>query len=105
MDIVKMYYKHYRWEYCGDDNYILAPYSRTLKRFYPESKGGETECHLVLRDGTEIVGVAQCSLKDNFCYRIGREIALGRALKKYADWLEQVSNQKADWFYTMTCTE
>lgn len=102
MDIKKVYYKHYRWEYCGDNNYVIAPYSRTLKQFYPESNGGETECHLVLQDNSEIIGIAECSLKDNFNYKIGRAISYGRAMKKYHEWLDFINQQKQDYVTTVT---
>ena len=44
-------------------------------------RGGQTECIIILPDGTEIKGKARCSKKDNYCKRIGRDIAFGRALK------------------------
>lgn len=48
----------------------------------PAVRGGMTRCILVDEDGSEYVGTATCSLHDNFCYRIGREIAYGRAMAK-----------------------
>lgn len=49
--------------------------------FNVEPRGGQTECIIILPDGTEIKGKARCSKKDNYCKRIGRDIAFGRALK------------------------
>jgi len=48
----------------------------TVAKIYPSIKSRV--------DGEEplAVGVAACSKKDNFCKRLGRTIAIGRALKK-----------------------
>ena len=46
----------------------------------PSSKGGATWCRILVGDDHEANGFTHCSLMDNFCYAIGREIALGRAL-------------------------
>jgi hypothetical protein len=35
-------------------------------------------------EGTTYVGASVCSKKDIFCYRIGRAIAVGRAIKNAA---------------------
>ncbi|MHC4748338.1 MAG: hypothetical protein ACYTFW_00555 [Planctomycetota bacterium] len=69
----------------------LIPYSRKLgwmidkdTRFEypaPMPRGGMTVCEVLDADGNLIVeGRAICSLADNFNYRLGREIALGRAV-------------------------
>jgi hypothetical protein len=50
----------------------------------PESKGGLTSVQVVLAGGRIVVGFARCSNRDNYCKAIGRQIALGRALKKLA---------------------
>ena len=48
----------------------------------PHGRGGITYCQLV-EDGEVVAqGVAYCSPKDNFCYRVGRDIARGRAEKQ-----------------------
>lgn len=43
-------------------------------------RGGQTVCRVILPDGSEIEGVAHCSKKDNYSKKLGRDIALGRAL-------------------------
>lgn len=49
----------------------------------PSPKGGRTKCYFV-RDGVIIArGETRCSVKDNFCRKIGREIAYKRALAKF----------------------
>lgn len=49
----------------------------------PAAKGGETEARVYGPDDSLIaVGVATCHARDNFNRRIGRDIALGRALKQ-----------------------
>ena len=46
------------------------------------SKGGKTIAHIYdVNDKLVATGIAECSNNDNFNYRIGRDIALGRALK------------------------
>ena len=47
----------------------------------PAPHGGQTSCCITLADGTEVWGVAECSQLDNYSKKIGRDIALGRALK------------------------
>ena len=42
--------------------------------------GGRTECRIYHGTALISVGTARCSLKDNFCKRLGRDISLGRAL-------------------------
>lgn len=43
--------------------------------------GGRTTCGITFADGSVVYGVAECSRRDNYCKKIGRDIALGRALK------------------------
>ena len=88
MEIERIYYKHYRYldrEQNEALKYmdILRPYTRGKTEWQPTARGGATKCYLVLDNGEEIVGIANCSRKDNFNYNIGREIARGRAEKEY----------------------
>lgn len=48
----------------------------------PRSKGGLTLCTITCGDQA-ITAVAACSHSDNFCYKLGRDISLGRAMKLY----------------------
>ena len=48
----------------------------------PSPRGGHTTCQIKLPDGSEVVGVAECSQLDNYSKKIGRNISLGRALKR-----------------------
>ena len=86
MDIEKIYFKHYRPmaidKHLSPDEF-LNHYSRGKSKWIPSIFGGLTECHIVLSNGQDIVGIAECSHKDNFCYATGRKIAYGRAMKKY----------------------
>ena len=53
------------------------------KSYAPLSKGGATSCTITALDNTQKwSATAYCSYSDNFCYKIGREIALGRAKKQ-----------------------
>jgi len=47
----------------------------------PDERGGETEAHVEI-DGQTFWGRAECSVKDSFCYRTGRQIAVGRLRKQ-----------------------
>ena len=50
--------------------------------YRPLSKGGQVICSIGNENGRSAFGIANCSYSDNFCYKIGREIALGRAKKQ-----------------------
>lgn len=43
--------------------------------------GGETVVEITTPEGVDLVGVAKCSIKDNYCKKKGVAIALGRAFK------------------------
>lgn len=47
----------------------------------PLPRGGLTTVTVTLPDGHLFYGAAKCSKRDNYCKAIGRQIALGRALK------------------------
>ena len=73
--------------YIGEDLVPMRwlrkqPGSAKLGSFI-EAKGGLTVV-VVYPPGRaySTMGVAECSKKDNFCKKIGRDIALGRALKQ-----------------------
>lgn len=51
------------------DTDILFPY------------GGYTEVDVRTPEGVELHGKAECSVEDNFCYKLGTKIALSRALQ------------------------
>jgi len=59
-------------------------YTRGESDWEPAIYGGLTICYIYHNDKMVAIGNAQCSTKDQFCYRIGRTIARGRALKKLA---------------------
>lgn len=54
-------------------------YFRGDSPWKPSPRGGRTNCKIM--DGEEVIatGRALCSHSDNFNYKIGRKIALGRA--------------------------
>ena len=113
--VKKIYYKHYRYYDENQDDIplrkvrfrlpdgkyiyaydtietkkenVLHHYSKGKTQWPPTCKGGLTECHILMNDGTEIVGRAECSRKDNFQYSIGRKLAFGRASQAYHKLLE-----------------
>lgn len=89
-------YKHFRpkncWENFSDaetrelgvSKNLAIPlyhYQRGQSGWKPAVHGGLTACYVYNGDTVVATGEAECSIKDAFCYRIGREIARGRALK------------------------
>lgn len=91
----KVTVKHWRmaWMVTPGEHSLVRWYRKDHKESYftPETKGGKTEVIIQVFDEhgdplAKFVGVALCSMKDNFCYRIGREIAFGRALKQLDEW-------------------
>ena len=65
---------------------ILERYSRThkpMKTFVPEIYGGRTVVTIKDSVGNEFTGVANCSMTEQFCYKTGFRIALGRAIKEF----------------------
>ena len=78
----QMRYEHYRLRCDGGG---LDRYHRGRSDWQPAERGGCTFCTIADEDGiTLVIGAAKCSRKDAFCYRIGRQIAKGRALKALA---------------------
>jgi hypothetical protein len=97
-------YKHYRFYRrfyarrrapapMGDDSYegttfwgrhgLAHHYQRGISLWSPTERGGYTFCFVYEGDDASepiAVGLAECSPKDAFCYRLGREISRGRAL-------------------------
>ena len=103
---MKIVYQHYRFskypQPCDDefvgrhgaayryqrghevcDQVPNGPVKVRKTRWQPLPRGGYTLC-MVYDDNRELVatGVAECSPKDSFCYKVGREIAHGRMLQQ-----------------------
>lgn len=78
-----------RVAYYREPRYFLEGHWRRYYRGHgfdgleggPKERGGQT-CAEVHIGGHIYVGWAECSLKDSFCYSIGRKIAVGRLRKK-----------------------
>lgn len=62
--------------------YRVYHYTRGESKWEPTHYGGLTICYIYSGDHLVALGEAQCSTKDQFCYKIGRAIAKGRALKE-----------------------
>jgi len=67
---------------CELRHYSVTHYTRGKSDWEPAIYGGLTICYVYRGDEMVAIGEAQCSTKDQFCYRIGRMIARGRALKE-----------------------
>lgn len=91
---MKIYYEHFRvmvWQKPSANKRKGRPYLSMLERFrrgrtkwLPYERGGHTVCTIRDDEDNKILGVgaATCSMSDNFNYKIGRDIARGRAEKK-----------------------
>lgn len=132
MEIVKTYYKHYRYVdyletsckkavkngkldwYIGGLSLDAKLYGYTFRtqpwRWYskqktwwtPTPRGGMTECHLVLSNGHELIGKAVCSQKDNFCYKTGRDLSLENAKALLDQHVRDVNDLANHIFNTLT---
>ena len=90
MDKLRFVYKHYRMPngciaYNANTRYIgrhgrALHYRRGGTSWSPLERGGYTLCYIYDQNGSLVSSaVAECSPKDNFCYRTGRAIAKIRA--------------------------
>ncbi len=66
----------------------MAQYSRSVTEWMPTTCGGATECYLEIDGEVVAYGITFCSDKDHFCYKRGRTIAFGKAMKYYKEILE-----------------
>lgn len=89
-DGLRMHCEHRRViDNCDEGPYVLTKEIRVAIRagamgMTVSPRGGET--YVALVDGHDrivVEGFARCSPKDNYVRKIGRAIALGRALAKY----------------------
>lgn len=79
VDGVYPIYRHYR---ADRETGQIKRYRRGLpedERWDPTERDGYTAC--VLMNEGHVVGIGVFVHESNFCYRIGREAAYGRALK------------------------
>jgi len=105
MDIVRVRYEHYRPMLYGYDKtlyrYTRGGPNKTI--WMPDSTSGKTRCILEVKLGDHtgyIMGEADCSKNDAFCYKTGREIAEFRARRIYSAYkaLEQLLEER-EWTY------
>ena len=83
----RIWIKHYRYVLNLDKSYNdilkLLPAKKIKElELQPHLRGGKTEAIVILPDGNKVKGEAICSMKDSFNRKIGRDVAVGRALKK-----------------------
>jgi hypothetical protein len=66
--------------------YFHYPANKDDRWFKPGEKGGVTIAFIFDKEGEPVEsGEALCSKQDNFCYHLGRQIALGRAVHSLAN--------------------
>lgn len=82
-------YQHFR---INKDTGRLEPWFKPRKSpdgemvrpgYEPDPRGGMTICFLFDEDFPTAYGIAECSLKDQFQYKVGRKIALDRAIATF----------------------
>lgn len=82
---VKFWHERFPSYYGIEERTILTPFfPKELReqKITPHAKGGQTVARLYDVEGNLVAeGVATCHENDNYNRRIGRDIALGRALK------------------------
>jgi len=97
---MKIQYKFYRLPDNKSRDYPTTgkPQKDHLKRYYrrknedgihwsnfdltrPTTKGGAVYC-IVEDEFIKLITVAYCSMSDNFCYKIGKDIAYNRAMNQ-----------------------
>jgi len=77
----EVFIRHYR--YVDDETYGLMPAKVAREAGYKFiGKGGMTEANVKLPDGRKAIGLAVCRQNEAFNKKIGRNIAVGRALKQ-----------------------
>lgn len=64
--------------YKGKPEHAM-PYRKSKPPFKPYPKGGAVVCKLWAENTLVGVGISECSMSDNFCYKVGRNIAYTRA--------------------------
>ncbi len=75
--------------YGRGEGFLLADPHNVLRK--PSSKGGATVCNITA-NGKQWTACAFCSHSDNFSYKLGRDISLGRAMKLYNE--EQTKSKR-----------
>lgn len=79
MNDYQFFYAHFRIDATTNE---LKRYHRGQTDWTPAARGGSTVCRVTDADSNPVSsGRALCSLQDAFCYRLGRTIAKGRAMK------------------------
>lgn len=91
----RIVWKHWRlderWWRLYPDERLYANHPELIRyrhphTFTPAPYGGYTECNVYNADWQLVASdYALCSIKDQFVYKIGRQISLGRALKQLRD--------------------
>lgn len=81
--IKEVRYQHFRIVW-GDGSipYLIRSHEWKERGLQPEPRGGLTTAKVVFEDGSVVNASAECSKKDNYSKQIGRDIALGRALRR-----------------------
>lgn len=93
--------KHYRYKKY-DDGRIgkklypfyrrMIPRNKIARDFIPAERGGRTTVTLMrVSDGQRFTAEARCNKTDNFCFKVGKDLALKRALEGACIEMKEVS--------------
>jgi hypothetical protein len=75
-------YRHYRYIPVKDGRLLIRYMRNDLHPSDVLPRGGKTEC-TVMVGGEYYRGEANCSMSDTFSYKVGRDLALYRALESF----------------------
>ena len=79
-DGYKVHFTHVRRFQVGDSGFFIEAPRGAMGEAAPDAHGGGTLCEIFLGDALVAAGESYCSERDNFCRKIGRDIAFGRAV-------------------------
>lgn len=95
-DGYKVHFTHVRRFEIGDSGFFIEAPRGAMGSKQPNAHGGGTICEVFLGDALIASGESYCSERDNFCRKIGRDIALGRAVAELTGKAEIRRARKED---------
>jgi len=93
-DVEFRHYRRYSTEGYGEAQYSRKTgwVKQEVELGDPLARGGASECHIVYKDGDElkvwVMGLGVCHPTEQFCYTIGRQVALADAIRDGVEFEE-----------------
>lgn len=81
MNVLQLRKQGYRVRVHHIREHQQRPHSR-LPETVVSPRGGQTEVEITTPDGETVFGTSYCAGIDNYCKKIGVQIAVGRAMKQ-----------------------